>query len=75
MAAVLMLESVRGVYVFRLSVGDAVGDAAIHASEEDDPCGLEKPVTKQRTTEQNGNKIRRPQTSLLVTAKQSLHKI
>ena len=56
MAAALMLESVRGVYVLRLSggdavglpVGDAVGDAALHASEEDAPSGLERPGNKTK---------------------------
>ncbi len=33
------------------------------AVQEVAPCELEKPITKQRTTEQKGNKIRRSQTS------------
>ena len=41
-----------------LSVGDFVG--AAHASEEDDPSGLEKPIKIRRTTEQKGNKTRHP---------------
>jgi hypothetical protein len=70
-----MFESVSGVYVFRLSVGDAVGDAAaIHASEEDDPCGLEKPITSHKGQPNRwvtNEGVRRP--LLLATATQSLY--
>jgi hypothetical protein len=53
-------------------VGDLVGllvGGAVHASEEDDPCGLEKPITKRRTAEQKVMKKRHSQTSMLVPAK------
>jgi hypothetical protein len=59
-----VIEPVASKFELLTSVG--VQELAI---QEDAPCGLEKPITKQRTNEQKGNKIRRSNTSLFVTAK------
>ncbi len=45
--------------VVELSVRDVVGLSVRESVQEDAPCGLEKPITKPRTTEQKGYKKRR----------------